>query len=388
MKGKLAFALTIIVFLFLFPSGLTFAEGNIQDDLEEEVSESIDQMQLDEFESFVQGLNSGYFGGETLKDFLKKLTKGELSLSAEDVIKESLTLVFGGVVGALPFFLSIILIAVLFSLVFGMTQNFLNKQTVEIVYFVCFAAVISIIVTMIVKVIGDVKNAVESLTNLVNTLFPSLITLMTALGGAQTSALFKPQIALMCTLVINVVNAVVIPLFIASVVLCISGNLSSNVKLDKLQSTVRYVAKCVLSVTFGGFITYLTISGLVGAMSDSVSAKAAKYLVSSYVPILGGYLTQGFDLISASLSLIKNALGVSGILVVLTIILTPVFKLVALTVGLKLTAGIIEPIVDKRMSSFVNGVAECVRQLVGAMMGVGFVFIVSIALVIMTLNLL
>ena len=109
-------------------------------------------------------------------------------------------------------------------------------------------------------------------------------------------------------------------------------------------------------------------------------------MVSNYVPILGGYLSQGFDLVTASLAIIKNALGISGILAVLAITLTPVFKLVALTIGLKLTAGIIEPIADKRMSSFINGVAECTRQLVGATMSVGFVFIGSIMLVILTLN--
>ena len=142
----------------------------------------------------------------------------------------------------------------------------------------------------------------------------------------------------------------------------------------------------MLSVTFGGLITYLSAVGLIGGASDAVSVKAAKYLVGSYVPILGGYLSQGLDLIAAGIILVKNALGVVGIFTVLAVTLTPAFKLIGLTLGLKLTASVIEPIADKRMSSFLNGVAESARSLLGATLGVSFVFIVCITLVIMTLN--
>ena len=382
MKRRAAW---FILFLILaFTSSVCFAEDV---SLEDEVDREIEEMDLGDFESFVNDLDSEFFGGMGVKQFVKELTKGNVDVSVENVVEKCFSYIIKGIVGAAPFFTSIILIAVLLSLVLGLTQNFQNKQTVDIVYFVCFAAVVGIVMTLLVKTVGEVKNVVNSLTNLVNGLFPVLLTLMTALGGNSTAAVFKPQIAVMCAAVINVVSAIVIPLFIVSVVLCVAGNLSSNVKLDKLLSTTRYVAKVVLSFTFGGFVTYLTIAGIVGGISDGVSVRAAKYLVSNYVPILGGYISQGFDLVAASLTLIKNALGITGILAVLAVTLTPVFKLIALTIGFKFTAGLIEPITDKRMSSFVNGISECTRALVGATLGVGFVFIATLMLVILTLNL-
>lgn len=178
----------------------------------------------------------------------------------------------------------------------------------------------------------------------------------------------------------------VLPLFIATVVFSIVGSISDNVKLDKLQSATRYIGGGVMTLTFGGLIAYLSISGLIGGTVDSASIKATKYLVSSYVPVIGGYLSQGVDLVRVGMVIVKNALGVSGIIAVILIVLTPAIKLLALTVGLKLTAGIIEPITDKRLSGFINNVSESVRQLLGAVLGVGFVFILSLSMLLFTLN--
>ena len=119
-------------------------------------------------------------------------------------------------------------------------------------------------------------------------------------------------------------------------------------------------------------------------MADTLSLRAARYVIGSYVPIVGGYISQGFDLVTASVLLIKNALGIGGVLAVLAVVLSPLLKLMALTLGLKLVAGIIEPVGDKRMASFVGGVGECMRSMVGAVAGVGFVFMTAMLLAILS----
>ena len=234
--------------------------------------------------------------------------------------------------------------------------------------------------------VKEIKNTITALSTIINGIYPPLITLVTALGGGTSQGLFSPGLAVVGAVTSNVVTKVVLPLFIASIVFCIVGNLSNNVKLDKLQSATRYIAGGIMTITFGGLIAYLSISGLIGGMSDTASVKATKYLVSSYVPLIGGYLSQGFDLVRVGMVIVKNALGVTGIIIVFIVILAPAIKLLALTIGLKLTAGLIEPITDKRMSGFINGVAESTRQLLGAVLGVGFVFIITISILLFTLN--
>ncbi len=356
-----------------------------EEQLMEEVDKTISDLELGEFEDYINNLEIFYNRGG-IKAFIRDLSEGKIEMSPQNILRLLFDTLTSGITKIIPSLIGIILIAVLFSLVFGLTQNFIKKQTVEIVYFVCYTAIITTVVAIVIGTVKEIKNTITALSTIINGIYPPLITLVTALGGGTSQGLFSPGLAVVGAVTSNVVTKVVLPLFIASIVFCIVGNLSNNVKLDKLQSATRYIAGGIMTITFGGLIAYLSISGLIGGMSDTASVKATKYLVSSYVPLIGGYLSQGFDLVRVGMVIVKNALGVTGIIIVFIVILAPAIKLLALTIGLKLTAGLIEPITDKRMSGFINGVAESTRQLLGAVLGVGFVFIITISILLFTLN--
>lgn len=384
-KGILVALFLIYSFLLFLPEGFCLAESedDIYSELEENIKEELDDLDMSDFENYVEALD-GIFFENSPKEFILKLVKGELELSPKEVVEQLFLYLTQGVRSIIPSLCGIVLIAVLFSLIFGLTSDFIKKQTVEIVYFVCFSAIITIAVSLLVKSVNSVRSTVEALNGVMNALLPPLLTLMTALGATNAVGLLSPSLAVVSNLVSNIITKGVIPLFIASFVFCIVGNLSSNMKLERLQSAIRYIARTLLVLSFGGFSFYLGIVGISVGISDGIRIKTARFLLSSYVPILGGYLSQGFDLVNAGLVLIKNGLGVTGIIAVSGIVLLPVLELVALTLGLKLTAGIIEPISDKRLSAMLGGLAESVRQLVGGVLGIGFIFIIILGMVILT----
>lgn len=387
MKKSVLLVIILSIIIFCFScSFVCFADDKTPDEqLQEEVDKSVEDLELDEFEEYANDLEIFYNSGG-IKDFIKNLTKGDIVLTPEYVFKTCFSSLTKGLTSVIPSLIGIILIAILFGLLFGLTQNYMKKQTVEIVYFVCYSAIITTVVAIVSGLVKDVTQTIGLLSSTINAVYPPLITLLTAVGGGTSSGLFNPGLAVVGTLASNVIIKCIIPIFIASIVFGIAGNVSANVKLDRLQSATRFIGGTIMTLTFGGLISYLSISGLIGGVVDSTSVRATKYLVSNYVPIVGGQLSQGVDLVRYGMVIVKNALGVSGIIAVLSIILTPVAKLTALTIGLKLTAGIIEPITDKRMSGFINGIAESVRQLLGAVLGVGFVFIITLALILFTLN--
>ncbi len=389
MKVKHLVLIFLVLILGIYMFGdYTYAEKSEEElfeELEESVEESLKDLDISDFENYANSLENGLME-DSPKEFILKLMKGELDLSPKEVIEGLFHSLTAGLKSIVPLLSGIILIAVLFSLIFGLTSNFIKKQTVEIVYFVCFSAIITIAVTLLVKAINSVKDTVNTLNGVMNALLPPLLTLMTALGSVSGVGLLSPSLAVVSNLVSNIITKGVIPLFVISVIFCVVGNLSSNLKLERLQSAIRYIARTLLVLAFGGFSFYLGIVGISAGLSDGLRIKTARFLLSSYVPILGGYLSSGFDLVNAGLVLIKNGLGITGIIVVSSIVLTPVIELAGLTLGLKLTAGIIEPICDKRLSSMLGGLAESVRQLVGAVLGIGFIFIIVLGMVILTVS--
>ena len=60
--------------------------------------------------------------------------------------------------------------------------------------------------------------------------------------------------------------------------------------------------------------------------------------------------------------------------------------LVVFTFALKVVASLTQPIGDKRISDFLYSVSNATKTLVTAVVGIGFVFIVSLLLIVVTVN--
>ena len=199
--------------------------------------------------------------------------------------------------------------------------------------------------------------------------------------------MFSPYIAILSSLLLNGIEAIIFPIFFACLALSVVGNLTDTVRLDKLRGFFSSLGKWILGLGFGLFTTILSGQAMVTSVIDGVSVKATKFALSSYVPILGGYLSEGFDFVMAGSVLIKNAVGLTGIMILAVIILIPLIKLVVFTLALKLTSGVVETLGDSNTAKMISGVSSSVNILTSILLGIGFVFFFVLLLIVFTVNL-
>jgi len=390
-KLWISFILMIALYIFAFPistlSARAETQAEIEASIEEEVNNYLDNLDLSEFERFLSESNApSEIKSPSIKDVVGKIVKGDIPLDFGKMLSYIGSQAVGVLTGTLAALLTVMILAVMSSIMSGLTSGFVKKQTIEIVHYVFYALVVSIVLVRVGGIVQECRDFTKGVNTFTEGVFPPLITLMSALGGSVSASVYKPQLALFALVMSNVFGKVILPLFIAAIAFCLISNLSSSVKMDKFQSAIRYSSTLILSCLFGLFITYLTVAGITGGMVDGVSIKAAKFVLSSYVPILGGYLSQGFDLISAGCVLIKNAIGVLGILSVLFLVMRPILHITIFSFSLKIVASLIQPIGDKRISDFLYSVSNATKILVTSIVGTGFVLIVTLLLMVVTCN--
>ena len=114
--------------------------------------------------------------------------------------------------------------------------------------------------------------------------------------------------------------------------------------------------------------------------------KLAKYTISNSIPIVGGFLRDGFDVVVAGSVLIKNAIGIGGIFILFYIIIAPTLSLAAFSLMIKLVAGLIEPVTDPRLSSLCMSISKCISYLNACLLSVGFMFFITILLMTFSVN--
>lgn len=363
------------------------AENEVREELEEKVSEGLDAIDFSELEEWAKQYGADAAFSQGVEEMVRAVLNGEFTLGAERLSSVILNAVTGGIKSCIPAFAAIFAIAVMTSMMQGLSSGFLKDNTREIVHFACYAAIIVILSVQITAVVIQVKEIVEGMCGFMQAVFPVLLTLITVLGSSAAAGVYSPLMAALSVGIGTVISSLVLPCFVAAVVLSIVGNISSNIKLGRLTKFFKSVAVFVLAGAFSLFAAFLTMQGLTGGIADSISVKTAKFAVQSYIPILGGYLSDGLDLALTGIILIKNAFGLVSVLVLFACVAVPVIQTAVFTLGLKLTAGLCEPICsDKRISDLLYGVSKNTSLLIAAPSGMAFMFIILVMLIIGTCN--
>ena len=173
-------------------------------------------------------------------------------------------------------------------------------------------------------------------------------------------------------------------MFLFSVV----GYINPRIKLKGFVDFFSSGFKWILGIVFTLFSGFLTIQGISAGKYDGISMKATKFAVKSYIPLIGGYLSEGLDFVVLSSVLIKNAIGMSGLILLLISILSPIIQLVMLKLGMQLASSIVEPLGNSQMSSFLSTCSKIMIFPIALILGMAFMYILTVAMLMCTANVL
>lgn len=352
----------------------------------EELLNELDISALSEYFDTMAEDQKAFFGS-SLKEWLGKVANGEFKFEYSSFMKYLLSTLGGTLGSVLPILLSIIAIAVTISFVGGIKGGFASKSTDTLVNFAGITLVSALILVEIYGAIGDVRSLVSSIRTQTEIVFPILFTLMTALGASGSISIYQPAVAVFAFSITELVTTIALPALIVAIVFSVVGNLSGTVKLGGAAKFCISAAKWVLYTTFFLFLAFLSVQGITAAIYDNVSVRTAKFAMSKYIPVIGGYLSEGFNVILAGSVLIKNAVGLTAVMILLMTVLPVLIKIIAVSLSLKLAGAITEPFEGGKITSLLNSVSSSVNLLIAVVCGLAFLYFVFLILLIASGNL-
>ena len=378
-------ALAVLLVMICFSGGSVHAyaytaeEQAALDQLEEEVRELLEALNTDELQAYLDSLSQ--FEGTEIKDVLAGLVTGDLSLEYDSMWEAVLSLLWEEGKVMLPAFAVILAVAVLCGILNSAKNGFLQSSMSDIIYFVSYLAVGAAVLAVLTNVLQTCFTAISQMQQQMQIVYPILLTLMAASGGAVSAGVFRPAVAFLSSGICELFTAVVLPTSVVVVALTFAGNLSPDVRCERLGGLFKSVNKWLIGLTLGLFTLFLTVQGIASSQYDGISLRTIKYLVSGSVPIVGGFLSGGIDLVLAGSSLIKNALGSFCVFLLFATILRPVLLLAAFQLFLRLSAAATEPVGGK-ISSFLNALAGDCGFFVAGLLCIAFLYFLTIVLLV------
>ena len=383
----------LLIFCFVLENcqTLVFAskevdEEKIKNDLLEEIETQLDRLNMQELDDFVKSVeqNIGVLFNSPVKELMKKIIKGEFITDFDSFMNFIFSSFSNILKKYLPFIVLIVFIAILSGTIGGLTSGFIKKQTTDIINLVCYFAIIIVIFTSMGYVLNDVKKTILIMQKLMEITFPIMLTLLVAMGGVVSGNLYKPMMLVLSNIVVEIIIKVIIPFFIAGIVLSVACNMTNSVKFTKLPKFFSTCSSWILGSIFSIFTIFISLKGLTGVMVDSVSISATKFCLSSYVPIVGGYVSDGFDLVLASCMLIKNSFGITVLIIMLLTVIVPIFRVVLFMMSLKLIEAVVEPIADNKICKMLDLLCSNLTMLVSCLVALGFMLFILMMLIIGT----
>lgn len=175
------------------------------------------------------------------------------------------------------------------------------------------------------------------------------------------------------------VRSVTLPLSLSSAVTTILRHLSPRIPVHRLCVFFRSLANWTLGVGFTVFISVSALQSLGAAAADGVTLRTAKYAVDNLVPVVGGMFADTMDTLVGASLLIKNALGFTGLMLLLVTAAGPMLQTLAAVMLYRAAAALLEPVADSRVSACMQEFSDTLMQLFVVQLTVGAMFLLLIA---------
>ncbi|MBE7083651.1 MAG: hypothetical protein E7373_03505 [Clostridiales bacterium] len=371
---KTFFVLSFICFICSFNCGYVFADA-----LSDSIKEQLGNINLNELELFINSLNLSFVKDDFIST-INSILNGNFTLDITSIGNVAKEIFLKDMYNLLPTIISIIAIAVLCGLITNLKSSYMTDSVAETIIFVCLCSIVFILLTEILSIYTLVKNTIETIGKTVEIMSPIMLTLMLAVGGNVSANVYKPAVAFLSGGIINLMSTIVLPLIIISTAFSVVSCFSNTIKLNKFSDFFHSIIKWIFGIIITIFTFFIGVQGVAGAKYDGITFKIAKYAISNSVPIVGGLLKDGLNIVIAGSVLIKNSIGVVVLFSLFFLILKPVFHFAVFSTLLKLTSALIEPICDVRICNFCLTIDKTISFLTASILVVGFLTLITVAL--------
>lgn len=229
-----------------------------------------------------------------------------------------------------------------------------------------------------------IQSSLQRLSDFMTAYIPIFSSVAAVGGNVTASGSYYAVTFMLCEIIGIAAKSVVMPFL--SIVLAISvvSAINSELQFSGAAEFIKKACHWILGGMMTIFVGLLSIQGLTGSAVDSLSSRTLKFAASSFIPVIGGAVSEAYSTIRSSMGVIRTGIGTIGIIVICIMILKPVLTIIAIKFIISL-AQIISGIFDQR---------ECTEFLksTNAVMSIGLsvvicfsvIFIIATAVLMMT----
>ena len=342
------------------------------------VLELPDYLELSDLEEKLRGMTD--FSDLSFSDLVLELLQGKLPSGISGLWGEVWRLLFSYLGGQKQLAVQILLIALFSAVCTNFIRVFENSQIADISFYMMYLLIGTLLIGAFAEMQALTVYTLKSLFQFVTMLLPAYVVTIVFSAGS-VSALGFYELTLLSVHILQLLFIkMVLPLIQIYVVFLFFNQLTQEDLFSQASEFLKTLLEWILKTTTAILVGLQTIQCLVAPAVDTLKNSTAHRIVKA-LPGVGGLMDSAAETIAGSALVIKNAVGVAGMIVVLLICLLPFLKLGLSVLLFRLLCALLQPISEKRMVDCIRSFSDGVMLLMKTMLAGLAVFLVSLAMI-------
>lgn len=352
---------------------------------QEIIKEQFGQLDFSELQTILRkdaATGSALLGNFSPETIAEDLSAGKAILDTEVLIGGIRDLFLYEVRSALVLGAEIIAVAVIIGLLRSFSDTMEERTVSNLGMLVSACFIIGLCLNSFTLTFGLCRDTIRILTSTMQILMPVLITLLISSGGIASGSLLNPIILSSVTALNTILDRVILPAVFISTVFFLVNSLTEKDYVHRLAVFIRNAAtfSCGICVTI--FTGVTALQGVVSESADGILLDTARFSMSNFVPIVGGFASDSVDMALSCFRLIRGSVGIFGVMILLAVLLTPMIKLLAIAVIYKITAVITEPLGSRETGECLNQMGNSVITMTVILFLTSMMFLIFITIII------
>lgn len=381
MKRLFLFFLTLLV-LNCFTPPVCAQENNPQTSgiSVEESLQQIDLSAMEKYKNSIDGEVSSYFQHKTVREWLIDFIKGEWHLNPGEILTSLVKYLGGEMLANSGLLCKLIILSVLAALLINLQQSF-SSEVGKIAYLACFLAMAAISIGSFKVVLGIGQHTIDNMVDFMMAMLPQMMVLVTGLGNINATVMLFPLLMTTATAFAAAIKNIVFPMILLSATLHLVNGMSETVKVERLAKFFSQMSQILLGFFLTFFVGIITLRALYASVLDRVTLRATRFITDNAIPVVGKLLGDTIEVTAGYIVMLKQALGILGVLVVLGLIVFPLLKIAVLALIYKIVGAVVEPLGDARTAAVLEIMSTHLFLMLAATAAVAFMFFIMIAIV-------
>lgn len=329
---------------------------------------------LKDEEEILNGLNA--------KEYIESyLINKEDPISFKTIGISLLSFLFKEVKTTTSLIVSILVIALLSALLKNIQDAFQTEEGItSIAFFACYVVLIMILSKSFLISLDIAKSVFQDIVDFMNVLVPVLIFLISSAGGITSALTIDPIVLIAISVTPKIYTTVIFPLILIYLALLFTNNISKEFSIGNLCKFLKQTIMLCQGFILMIFVTILGIRGMTANTLDAVTKKSIKFAMDNFIPVVGKAFSDAISTLAACSLAMKSIVSTLGVLILVIIAIYPIIKIFVVSMGLKLTGAILEPVVDSKISGSVTMVGEALTLVMSCVISITIMFFIMISM--------